>query len=131
MDPAVDAIFLNGTVGSGKTTLAYAISLLESGPHAVVDLDAIRTFGPSSAEDPFNHELELANLKSFSGNYRKAGAVRFILAGVIEQAMEIPRYISALGSRSLFVCRLTANEGVLTIDSHGAMVRSQMNSLGT
>ncbi|MBG6054585.1 chloramphenicol 3-O-phosphotransferase [Salinibacterium sp. CAN_S4] len=110
----IDAIFLNGTVGTGKTTVARAIGAMEIGPHAVVDLDAIRAFGPSSPEDPFNHELELTNLKSLSENYRKAGAARFVLAGVIEQASEIPRYVSALGSRGLFVCRLTTNENVLS-----------------
>jgi len=113
MDPAVEAIFINGTVGAGKTTVAHAVGAMELGRHAVIDLDAIRQFGPSSGEDPFNHELELANLRCVSENYRKAGAVRFILAGVIEQAAEIPRYISAVGCRDLFVCRLTANESAL------------------
>ncbi len=111
---ALDAIFINGTVGAGKTTVAHAIGAMESGPHAVIDLDAIRTFGPSSEEDPFNHELELANLKSLSDNYRKAGATRFVLAGVIEDATDIPRYVSALGSRGLFLCRLTASENALS-----------------
>lgn len=128
---ALDAIFINGTVGAGKTTVAHAISAMEPGPHAVIDLDGIRTFGPSSEEDPFNHELELANLKSLSDNYRKAGATRFVLAGVIEEAPEIPRYISALGSRGLFICRLTANETLFAIDSRGDIRGNRTNSPGT
>jgi len=38
----VDSVFLNGTVGVGKTTLAAALSAIESQTHAVLDLDEIR-----------------------------------------------------------------------------------------
>ncbi|MEW1948118.1 hypothetical protein AB0280_02630 [Pseudarthrobacter sp902506025] len=46
-------------------------------------------------------------------NYRAAGAKRFILAGVIESEAEIPRYVAALGSARMFVCRLVARPEVL------------------
>ena len=109
----MDSIFVNGTVGVGKTTLADAISELETGPHAVIDLDAIRRLYPGPAEDPFRHELELDNLAAMAVNYRRHGASRFILAGVIEEPEEVERYVAALRSTGMFVCRLVARPEVL------------------
>lgn len=109
----MDSIFVNGTVGVGKSTVADALSAAERGSHAVIDLDAIRKLKPAPSSDRFNHELELLNLKSLAGNYRAAGARRFIIAGVIEDKAELPRYIDALGSDGLFVCRLVAPCDVL------------------
>ena len=112
MTPA-DSLFLNGTVGAGKTTLAGALSAIEPTTHAVVDLDEIRRLSTSPVSDRFNHELELQNLRGLAANYRRAGAERFILAGVIEERVEIARYVDALGSSGMFVCRLVATVDVL------------------
>jgi adenylylsulfate kinase-like enzyme len=109
----VDTVFVNGTVGAGKSTLADALSAAEVQTHAVVDLDEIRRLNPSPPTDRFNHELELQNLQSVAANYRRAGARRFILAGVIEQAAEVPPYIDALASSGMFICRLVARPDVL------------------
>ena len=114
MAPFVDSVFLNGTVGSGKTTLAGAISVVEMVPHAVIDLDEIRRFSPASAEDPFNHELELQNLASLTVNFRRAGAERFVVAGVIEDSGEVERYVQALGAQAMRVFRLIALPEVLS-----------------
>ncbi|MDQ1579813.1 MAG: hypothetical protein QOD05_588, partial [Microbacteriaceae bacterium] len=104
----IDSIFVNGTVGSGKTTLAYAVSALETSiTHAVIDLDEIRRLRPAPATDRFAHEVELRNLRSIADNYREAGAERFILAGVLEHEADIGRYREALGSDGMFICRLT------------------------
>lgn len=108
-----DAIFVNGTVGVGKSTLADALSATETVAHAVIDLDAIRRFNPAPRADRINHELELQNLRSIAHNYRDAGARRFIVAGVLEDASEIPRYIDALASEGLFICRLVARPEVV------------------
>ena len=108
----LDAVFLNGTVGAGKTTTAFALSdLLGAGevPHAVVDLDQVRLLRPPPAGDPFQHEVELANLAALAANYRAAGARRLVVAGVLESADEVPRYRTALGGRSMLVCRLTVD----------------------
>jgi deoxyadenosine/deoxycytidine kinase len=47
----VDSIFLNGTVGAGKTTLAAALSATESTTHAVVYLNEIRRLSTSPVSD--------------------------------------------------------------------------------
>jgi hypothetical protein len=79
----------------------------------VIDLDEIRRFSPASVEDPFNHELELQNLASLAANFRRVGAERFIVAGVIEDPREVERYVQALSARALRVFRLTARSEVL------------------
>ena len=109
----MDSIFVNGTVGVGKSTLADALSATERVSHAVIDLDAIRRLSPAPSSDRFNHELELLNLQSLTDNYRVAGAKRFIIAGVIETEAEIARYVDALSSEGMFVCRLVARSDVL------------------
>lgn len=116
MDNFVGSIFLNGTVGAGKTTVAGCIGRIlrqRAVAHAIIDLDSIRQSWPAPPNDRFNHELELVNLASLVGNYAEAGVETFVLAGVIEDATEIPRYRKALGGRPLGVCRITADDSVL------------------
>lgn len=107
-----DVVLLSGTVGAGKTTTAHALSDLESAagrPHAVVDLDEVRLLRPPPPGDPFQHEVELANLRDLARNYRVAGAARLVLAGVVEEAGEVDRYREALGGARLLLCRLTVD----------------------
>ena len=112
----IDTVFLNGTVGAGKSTIAAALSVLmtESGRHhAVIDLGHIRRAWPAPEGDRFNHELELLNLRDLVVNYRNAGIEHFILAGVVEQATEVPRFEAALRCRGLLLCRLDADGATL------------------
>lgn len=109
-----EAVFLNGTVGAGKTTTAVTLSDLlrdQQEPHGLVDLDQLRLVFPARPHDPFQHEVELANLRDVARNYRSAGAVKMIVAGVLENASEIPRYVAALGVESLLICRLLVAPG--------------------
>lgn len=90
----IDSVFLNGTVGVGKSTVAQALSTLETKSghhHAVIDLDQISRAWPPPKGDRFNHELEMANLRDLVVNCRRADVEHFILAGVVEEASEIPR----------------------------------------
>jgi chloramphenicol 3-O-phosphotransferase len=108
-----DVVFLNGTVGAGKTTVADAVGNLErrrGRPHAVIDLDQLRRLWPSPHGDRFQIELVLQNLQAVSDNYRRAGAEHLILAGVIESAAELSRYRETLDTADLFICRLTVSE---------------------
>lgn len=108
----LETVFLNGTVGAGKTTTGEALHrlLADDGiSNAVIDLDELRRSWPAPPADRFNHELELRNLQAVAANYREVGVRRFILAGVLEQPAEVDRYRSALGGGKLAVVRLEAS----------------------
>lgn len=108
----LDVLFLNGTVGAGKTTVAYALSTLlaEQGTrHALIDLDEIRRLILAPDGDPFQQEVELRNLRSLARNYREAGATRVVLAGVLEEPQARARYVAALETADLVICRLTVD----------------------
>jgi hypothetical protein len=107
-----DGVILTGTVGAGKTTTLHALGALlaaRSVPHALVDADAVRLLHPAPADDPFQQEVELRNLRDLSRNYREAGARVVLVATVIERAAGLPRYAEALGSRAPLLVRLVAD----------------------
>lgn len=100
MSKLATCVLITGTVGSGKTSTAYAVGQLlraSQVPHAVIDLDELRRCWPAPPDDPFNTALEAANLRSVSDNYRRAGVARFVVAGVVEGAGALQRYSEALG----------------------------------
>jgi len=107
-------LFLNGTVGVGKTTTAQAVSQALEGrvPHAVIDTDTLRTRWPAPSGDPFDLELELRNLAALSANYRAAGSIGLIVSGVIEDRDTAKRYVEAISSGNsdvkFVLVRLTA-----------------------
>jgi len=104
----VRALLITGPVGVGKTTVAEAVGdrLREAGmPHAVVDLDWLSSCWPAPADDPFQFELQLRNLRAVVSNY--AGVHRLVLAGVVESRAARERYAEVLGV-PLRVCRLKA-----------------------
>jgi hypothetical protein len=80
------ALLINGTVGAGN-------------------LDWLRRSWPSPTGDRFNVAMALRNLRSVARNYRDAGAVRIVLAGVIETKANRDHHENALGV-PLSVCRL-------------------------
>jgi adenylylsulfate kinase len=111
----VRTLFLNGTVGAGKTTVAGAVGaiLQERGiPHAIIDLDALRDAWPAPADDPFNSALELRNLAAVVANYRQVGVTHLVLAGVIETLDGRAGYERVLGGQ-MTVCRLDVDLAVV------------------
>jgi adenylylsulfate kinase len=102
------ALLISGTVGAGKTSVAEMAGdlLTEAGvPNAVIDLDWLRRCWPSPAGDRFNTAMALRNLRSVAVNYREAGAVRLVLAGVVETRAQRERHQDALGV-PMAMCRL-------------------------
>ncbi|MEV6867168.1 adenylyl-sulfate kinase [Streptosporangium subroseum] len=102
------ALLITGTVGAGKTSVADTVGDLLIGtevPHAVIDLDWLRRSWPTPPGDRFNIEMELRNLRSVARNYLDAGALRLVLAGVVENRDDRQRYRDAIGV-DLTVCRL-------------------------
>ena len=109
------ALFVNGTVGVGKSATADALGalLIDRGvPHAIIDLDALRAGWPAPAGDPFNNALELVNLRAVAANHLAAGARILVLAGVIEDAAAVRHYEDAVGGLPLTVIRLTVDPRV-------------------
>ena len=110
---SVPTLFITGTVGAGKTTVASEISdvLAELEiPNAAVDLDALCWQWPPTS--PWNADLTLENLAAIWPNYHAHGATRLILAGVLEDPAELARYRTAVPGAQIIVCRLVAPEPV-------------------
>lgn len=81
-------------------------------PNAVIDMDGLRQAWPSPPGDRFNLTMALRNLRPVARNYFDAGAVRIVLAGVIETQVDRDRYPAALGV-PLTVCRLRVDLPVI------------------
>ncbi|MFD1367336.1 AAA family ATPase [Actinoplanes sichuanensis] len=109
------ALLITGTVGSGKTSVAETLGDLlaqDRIPNAVIDVDWLRRSWPSPPGDRFNRGITLRNLRAVARNHVEAGALRLVLAGVIESHAERDAYQIALGV-PLAVCRLTV--GLATV----------------
>jgi hypothetical protein len=110
-----DAVFINGTVGVGKTTTADVLSALlaERGvASAAIDVDGLRRLTPPPAGDRWATELSLANVAAVARNYREAGARVLVAAGVVEDARGADRYRDALGGGRMLLARLVVEPGV-------------------
>jgi hypothetical protein len=106
-------IFVNGTVGVGRTTTIDAVGeeIAEKGvSHAVIDLDRICQAWPAPDDDPSNRRLELTHLEALAANYAANGTTTLVLAGVLEQKAAVARYEKALAGFLLVIIRLTADE---------------------
>jgi adenylylsulfate kinase len=107
----VEVLLLNGTVGSGKTTVMYEIAdvLTEKEiPHAALDLDVLRSQWPPSS--PWNANLMFDCLAALSPIYAAHGATRLVLAHVLEERAELQRYAEAIPGAEIVVVRITAPE---------------------
>jgi hypothetical protein len=114
-DHTCKALLITGTVGVGKTAVADALGdvLAEANiANAVIDLDWLRRAWPAPAGDRFSGAMAIRNLRSVAGNYRAAGALRLVLAGVIESPEDRAAHEEAVGA-DLTVCRLRADLDVV------------------
>ena len=110
---AVPVLLLTGTVGSGKTTLAYEIGDLlaeRQVGHAVVDLDGLTAQWPPSSR--WNTDLMFENLALLWPSYQAHGASRLVLAHVLEDPADKDRYRTAVPGADLTVVRVVAPEGL-------------------
>ncbi|MFF9511461.1 hypothetical protein ACF1BU_34620 [Streptomyces sp. NPDC014724] len=123
--PEPSALLINGTVGVGKTSVAEGVGDLLAAaeiPNAVIDLDWLRQSWPTPSGDRFNFGMMLRNLRSIAVNYLAAGAVRLVLAGVIEDPEDRKLCSDAIGV-DLSVCRLHADLPVI----HQRLMRRHEN----
>jgi len=113
-------LIVNGTMGSGKTTIAAAVHglLQQRGAHsAYVDADFLCEAQPAPAHDPFNQGLLFDNLASIAPHYRSRGYGCMIIPRVIEDAEDRDRYARAFaspeaGPAEVVVVRVDAPEQV-------------------
>lgn len=111
VDRSTPVLVINGTIGSGKTTVLGEISdLLNEAnvPHAAVDFDALTQVFPRDYSDAFGWRIGARNLEAIWDNAQRAGAERLVLASVIENRDELDLIRGAVPNARLFVCRLDA-----------------------
>jgi predicted kinase len=107
----IDVLFLHGSPGSGKTTLARTISEIlrvADLAHGVIDLDEISIVHPNQGRS-FSRE----NLRVIWPRYAAVPGLRLLLSGVIADEEELVLLRAALPGAKLAVCELTAPEAVL------------------
>jgi predicted kinase len=106
-----DVLVLHGSPGSGKTTLARAVSeILREAElaHGVIDLDEISLVYPDQGRS-FARE----NLKAIWPRYAAVPGLRLLLPSVIADAEELVLVRDAVPGANVVVCELTAPEAVL------------------
>ena len=113
MHRATPVLLLTGTVGVGKTTIAFEINdtLAEMKiPNAAVDLDGLTAQWPPSSK--WNADLMFENLAALWPNYRDHGVTHLVLAHVLEDAAELDRYRLAVPDAAITVVRLVAPQPI-------------------
>jgi len=96
---ALRVLWLNGTVGAGKTTIGATVAerLANKGEAvAFIDTDALGDLSPRPADDPFNTRLVAKNLSAVASNFADAGARTLIVAGVIQTEGDLELYERAV-----------------------------------
>jgi gluconate kinase len=97
----VRAVWLNGTVGAGKTTVGEVLAenLANAGEAvAFINTDDLGASWPRSARDPFNLDLVTMNLAAIASNYVATGARTIVVAGVVQTSAQLDRYATSLGT---------------------------------
>jgi len=104
-------LILHGSPGSGKTTLARAISQQLGAadiPHGVIDADELNLAFPSPMRD-----LWLANLAAIWPNYVQVPDIHMVIATVVADAERLEQLRAAVPAETFVVCELTAPIDVL------------------
>jgi hypothetical protein len=107
----IDVLFLHGSPGAGKTTLARAVSeiLRAAGlAHGVIELDEISLVYPGQGRS-----FARDNLRAIWPRYAAVPGLRLLLSGVVADEDELLLLREALPGARLVVCELTAPEAVL------------------
>lgn len=107
----VPVLLLSGTVGAGKTTVAWEITdaLAERGVgSAAVDLDALIAQWPPSST--WNNDLMFECLTALWPIYAAHDSTHLVLARVLEDPTDLDRYRDAVPGADITVCRLVADE---------------------
>ena len=107
----LEVLILHGSPGSGKTTMANAISeqLREAAQaHAVIDLDDISKVYPSQ-----DHAFSRRGLKALWPNFAAIPNLKVIIPTVITDRQDHQLLVDAVASAKVIICELAAPEMVL------------------
>jgi hypothetical protein len=118
----VPVLLLTGTVGAGKTTIAWEINDVlaerEIG-NAALDLDVFTAQWPSTST--WNADLMFECLAALWPIYAAHGTERLVLANVCEDPADLARYRAAVPGADITVCRLVAPHDERVARLHGRM----------
>jgi energy-coupling factor transporter ATP-binding protein EcfA2 len=112
---APHAILVTGPVGSGKTTVLYALDELlaeRPEPYAVVDLDWLSWVRPAADTITVRDALR-ENLAALRETYRRAGVGRFVLSRAVATREEVDEIAEALTGAEILVVRLVVPRATL------------------
>lgn len=116
-DEATHVLVVNGSVGSGKTSVAAAAArLLEQRgvPHAWVDVDALCQVWPAPDGDPYATAVAFRNLEAVARTFAAAGYRHVVVPRVVEDPADRERYEAAFDGADVRIVRVTAPEAVRT-----------------
>lgn len=105
-------LILTGSVGVGKSSVAYAISKILSSikiSNVVVDLDHIRDAHPKPKNDPFHMNLGYKNLSALWKNYKAIGVTHLIVPNVVENKSDLKKFKFAISNADIQTVRLKAD----------------------
>jgi len=112
-------LVISGTLGSGKTTIAWAVSDLlaeRKARRTLIEGDALAQGDPPPPDDFFNQELMFAGLDAIAPFYRERGWGNIIIPRVVEDDGDRKRYEGAFsgpaGPAEVSIVRLVAPEDV-------------------
>ena len=118
----VPVLLLTGTVGAGKTTLAWEISDVLSAasvPHAALDGDGLRASWPVTSR--WNEDLLFESIAALWPVQQRHGATRLVIAMVVEDPADLERYRAAVPGAEITVCRLVSPHEVRVARLQGRM----------
>jgi adenylylsulfate kinase len=77
-------------------------------PHACIERDALAYAWPT--QGAFNQVIVIENVAAVCSNFRRAGAERLVIAGVVETLADVEAYQRAIPGARTTVCQLVAPE---------------------